>query len=845
MHGSEPKRYGRLRMVLALQALCAAVGTVALVWPPVIPMPIGSGSFLDMWRAAWMLPARWPLLAACLALAAASAVCTARAGGERSPHGGATGLRRWTHILAPAAWLPPAAAALLAADLLPSPCVAAAVFLLPCLAAAHSIHRWYEGLPPAAPGGPDPWRRDLAVLVSVSAIAYTLLGVYTAARVGDVVGGDESAYLTLARSLYEDHDLDLRNNWEGERNDGRRMAHPRPFMHISAYSRGDHWYTWHPFGFPLLLAPFHPFGRWGRYGAMALIAAAANAGAYACCRRAGAGRRVTNLCVAALGSSVVWSFYASRAFPEMLGAALMVWLLWAVLSVERRLWTACAAAAAAAAGLCLTQPRFMPLAGLGGAVFCGAALAGGIRRPLKDLGAAPPPTAPGWPHRLALVAAFGAATAGTLIALFITLHRMFSTDPVADWPPLLRHTYGALLSMTVPYGLPFKPPAGWIKPAGMWAALADTLGLIPVLPAFVLMAAACGRGLWTRGIRGVALFAAVLFAVCLRVSCATTFSVGAGAVPGRYLVVVLPLLIPPLAWQLERANRRARFAFLLLSAFSAALAVLTATHLDRTQGHLGEPLQTLARVVPLLRHLPHPFTDVLGTGTPTAAIALSAAFVASAAAFAGLLLSPRPALARLHGPGLAAVIALALAAAAAQPVRLGQDSYEGRLAAQCLHGLQPSPRGLRLRGADGGGTGFFELTSGRVNGVTTRDLGVLQSKDLVVSLPRVEENDWAGRGWRWATLVTPFQPVAGRLIVALGGQLDGDARLTVAVREGSATLIEREVPVREGLVRDQVAVTARGRRGDLYILVRLEGDGAATLRLDHLSWTPSNERRMP
>lgn len=192
--------------------------------------------------------------------------------------------------------------------------------------------------------------------------------------------------------------------------------------------------------------------------------------------------------------------------------------------------------------------------------------------------------------------------------------------------------------------------------------------------------------------------------------------------------------------------------------------------------------------------------------------------------------------------GAAAVTALGLAAAAVQPGRLGQDAYEGRLAARCLRGMRPGPTGLVLRGAapedfDFTGRGVFELTSGRVAGVTARDLGALQSKDAIVSLPRVEVNDWAGRDWRWATLVTPFTPVGGDLLVTLSGELSGGGRVTLAVREGSATRAETGVPVVDGQVRARLRVHARGNRGDLYILARLDGDPAATLRLRHLGWS--------
>jgi hypothetical protein len=58
-----------------------------------------------------------------------------------------------------------------------------------------------------------------------------------------------------AQSLYEDRDWDIQNNLMKEFHVTDPSEMDRSYTHIAPTSRGHHWYSWHPCGLPLLIAP--------------------------------------------------------------------------------------------------------------------------------------------------------------------------------------------------------------------------------------------------------------------------------------------------------------------------------------------------------------------------------------------------------------------------------------------------------------------------------------------------------------------------------------------------------------------------------------------------------------
>jgi hypothetical protein len=82
------------------------------------------------------------------------------------------------------------------------------------------------------------------------------------------VSGDEPHYLIQAQSLWRDHDLDLRNNYEGE--DWREYTPGPVAPHFGAPRRDGRPFPAHSPGLPFLLAPFYALG--GRTACVVVLA---------------------------------------------------------------------------------------------------------------------------------------------------------------------------------------------------------------------------------------------------------------------------------------------------------------------------------------------------------------------------------------------------------------------------------------------------------------------------------------------------------------------------------------------------------------------------------------------
>ena len=114
------------------------------------------------------------------------------------------------------------------------------------------------------PGPPrDPGPRALFV---AAAVVYLLMGLFYTSRLR--VSGDEPHYLVMARSLWREGDLDLRDNYEREdwSADTPGPVHP----HYGAPRRDGRPFPAHSPGLPLLLAPVDALA--GRAGCVVLLA---------------------------------------------------------------------------------------------------------------------------------------------------------------------------------------------------------------------------------------------------------------------------------------------------------------------------------------------------------------------------------------------------------------------------------------------------------------------------------------------------------------------------------------------------------------------------------------------
>ncbi len=184
-----------------------------------------------------------------------------------------SGWRRWALEIAlglvlpiGVAWTSPLVERLPSLGLLRGP----AALVLVAVAALLALVRFLESRRPG-------WALALArapawLLLVVAGTLYAGVGLRHAA--GLQVSGDEPHYLVMAQSLWRDHDLDLRDEYDGEEWAEFVPGPLRP--HWGAPRADGRPFPAHSPGLPLLLAPaYAALGREGCVLVMALVAAAA------------------------------------------------------------------------------------------------------------------------------------------------------------------------------------------------------------------------------------------------------------------------------------------------------------------------------------------------------------------------------------------------------------------------------------------------------------------------------------------------------------------------------------------------------------------------------------------
>lgn len=141
-----------------------------------------------------------------------------------------------------------------------------------CVAAVQALGRWKPGWAVAIARAPA-W-----LLLVAAAALFAAVGLRQAA--GLQVSGDEPHYLVMAQSLWRDHDLELRDEYDGEAWAEFMPGPLRP--HWGAPRADGRPFPAHSPGLPLLLAP--AYAALGREGCVLLMAVLA-AGAALVCRQ--------------------------------------------------------------------------------------------------------------------------------------------------------------------------------------------------------------------------------------------------------------------------------------------------------------------------------------------------------------------------------------------------------------------------------------------------------------------------------------------------------------------------------------------------------------------------------
>ncbi len=776
---------------------CGLVAVVMMWTPPLLVLQ----QTLVIWPNGCLREGRWLLLASILLLSGGSFRLLHQAAftDTLTPR-----WRIWSRTLGPLTLLPLGAVAALLADQLPLVVVSNVLFFLPVGVAAMVVSRLIDGAQSAVPGVVRTRRWAWGILAGAT-VFFTALGIYLSTFAGEHMG-DEGHYIIQAESLYCDGDLDIKNN---ELEPGKDLATvDLTYMHICDRSKDGHWYSWHPYGISVLLAPFWPGGMPLRQFILALMSAIGCVGMFLLSRRLGASVRSSLLALLFFCGSSYWALYSVRSLPEVLGATLLVWVFWAIAAQKEKPWVAVCVAAACCVYLPFAHFRFLPLSLMGFGLYglFGLCATGSWGRKLSRLTA------------FTLLCLAGAAVYAEI------QYKMFSS--------------GASYSVS---------EVLFSYPLGAWAALADSRGVTAVLPVFMWMAAAWVVWLGVdKEHRWFALGIGATFAACLLTSCTNPCYTGGASVPGRYVLVVVPLLVPVAACMLDRASPLARGWFVFLGLISIAYLVVILGRLPDLGRSFVLPAQAVSHYE-LLRGLFIPHAQFIsGTAEQcwTTSIYVGAGFLFTVL----LLVCPS-----CRKPVSMAAFAVVLAAgmmAHRSAAGIEVSPYDAGFAAAELSKLDLDQAVVTRKDVTQRAAlfklsrmGFPDVRNPERRAmVTTKDLGE-RCVGQVLSQPRIEDNDWAGRRFHWTTLTAPFSVPQGQVAIHVRGRMIGTAAVVIAIRKGNHTLFEGPLPVHGGIVEGDFSASVRGQRGYVYLLVRLDsGDGE--FRLEDLYWSPYSDRML-
>lgn len=786
---------------LAVSA-CLLYMIALCLWIPVVRVDISQGTTLTLWHGALIQWLRWPLILLGVALSGLTLLTSKRRGSQNDCS------NRWTVILDcmdSACLLPWVGVVLLLVDLLPPDITSNAILYIPTAAVAWTFARgtssWFQGAKPALSTREWTWP-----ILIVSAVVYSGLGYFIAKTGGEHVG-DEGHYLIQAESLYKDHDLDIKNNIQDGPNKIPGWANVYSYLHLSRNSRGDHWYSYHPFGISLLLAPIWPLGMPGRYILLALIAATGNVGMYWLSRAAGAGGNASMLAVAGLACSFFWATYAGRALPEMLGATLLSWLFWAMLVQERRQWLSAVLGAFCCSYLFVVQERFIPVSLMGFGFYGLSGLFSGEE----------------WSRKL----------------IRLTLFTMLCA---VGWGLFIWSQFAMFEG-----GMKYAVKGGLMTyPLGMWGILADSRGLMSILPLSAWLLGAMLICVFRQRRRLFAIAVPSTILACVVTSCSVAAFRGGACVPGRYILVAVPLLVPCAALVLDRTNSVARWWFVFLSAASAALLVAAVPLFESMGRKFVLPISSLQITEPLFAGIYHPHVSFMHV-VHASEFWMVTAYVISAILLTTAAIMIPARLKRFAVVPLLAVCIVGCTVHAMKPENAGPAGYSPVQLSEYLARIR---RGvLRVEADVSEPVNLYDISKYEFKdfkyaqadvGVTTQDLGV-PVKGRMISQPRVDRNDWKDRALRWATLTRPFPPIRGDQVLHIEGRMEGDAELLLAIKEGSKVRYEGSLPIKTGgEVKSDVVFRCSGFAGHLYILAHLTG-GEGTFRLDEFYWSPFSD----
>ncbi|MBU0679484.1 MAG: hypothetical protein KJ626_15395 [Verrucomicrobia bacterium] len=667
-------------------------------------------------------------------------------------------------------------------------------------------------------------RIALSLLIALT-VLFAVAGIHVSLQIGEHAV-DEGHYIIQAESLYLDHDLDIRNNFgfdvdaEVEKLMKERIYAPdetdavrqevtsnlRSYLHVSPGSRDDHWYSWHPYGLSLLLAPVGALGMPGRQMVLALISAFGCMMIFLLCEKVSNSKSWSLVLTSLLAASSFWVAYSIRALPEILGASLFVTAVYAALLAERRPLRSFLMVAFCCGFMIVAHPRFAPCALLAAGYYYVSVLF--IIR---------------FPRRVRLLHLASLASGVLIVGGYLLLSHVMFENPTS---------YSTL-------GL------FWAYPEGGWLILFSERGLFYSLPAAVLMVIALACALVTdrRNLPLHVVAFLALLGMILSIGTADCWD-GGPTIAGRYLVVVVPLLMPAAVLLVKRCSTWGKGWAIFLFVYSASYTLPCLFNMpDVGEAFLHSPLEAVKQGLPLLRDLfsPYSISDIM-IGHPYRGLAALTAnpfppllFVVSL-----FLVVPRRVNARFAVPLL--LLFFILSACLHNTFGIQDFSWPPSAVESALS-RTPLQKARVLSCGESGPPIQITDYANRFDrfspvSLTLSDLGKRQ-EDRTFSQPHLDANGWEDKGYRWFSPVTPFEcGISGPHLLTIEGTTRGDFDPIVAVKEGRRPVYYQRLPRSpEESFSFSTIIQSGHYRGDTYILLRLEGEDG-TLAVKRIVWTP-------
>jgi hypothetical protein len=394
--------------------------------------------------------------------------------------------------------------------------------------------------------------RQAALLLGVVMLAF-YLAVLPYVRTVQPTASDEPHYLIITQSLVLDHDLDLANDYAGDR---YREFYEDRLPDVHGIHVGDRIYSIRDLGLPIIAVPgFALAGRTGALVEVCLVGAYLVGLLFLLAREVGISAKGALLAAGLAGLLHPVATYTTQIEPELFAAALFSTAVYAL-----RRGAASSPAALAVASACLGLIGIFSTRGWCIALGVGLVVAVWALRPSAPL-----------PAGARIVRAFAAALPFGLLLL------------ATSWGNCLMFPFGDGSG-----GCNFMPSAGYLlvrdqqqvltysPQIGLTGLLFDrTFGLLSHTPLYLLAFAGIPGFIRAfRTGRAPALVPLALGALTLVIYIASiAYWWADGAPPSRYLVASLPLLVIALGYGIDRLRELAWGRLLALGVLVPSIAV--------------------------------------------------------------------------------------------------------------------------------------------------------------------------------------------------------------------------------------------------------------------------------